>query len=263
MLGPIKRACRGVFHRLGYDIVERKPAKPAEQRRYPPDFSDEEIETLKKVEPYSMTGIDRLCIMTRVARYIVDGDIPGDCVECGVWRGGSMMAVAYTLLAMGRGDRDLHLYDTYTGMVEPSEADVDHTGKQAKDKYQQLRRDDGGSEWCIASRGEVEHNLAATGYDMSRVHLIEGRVEDTIPQSAPERIAILRLDTDWYESTRHELEHLFPRLSPGGVLIVDDYGHWQGQRKAVDEYIQQNKLKLMLCRIDPYARMAIKLPDEV
>lgn len=263
MFGPIKRTCRRVANQLGYDIVDYKP--PVEDRAptYPPDFSDSEIATLKKVEPYSMTGCDRLCIMIRVTRYIVQSNIPGSCVECGVWRGGSMMAVAHTLIESGAADRSLYLYDTYSGMVEPSEADVDHTGKVARDKYQQVCRDDGGSEWCIASREEVQHNLASTGYDMSRVHLIEGRVEETIPENAPEQIAILRLDTDWYESTRHELEHLYPRLSPGGVLIVDDYGHWQGQRKAVDEYIEQNNLKLMLCRIDPYARMAIKLPDNL
>src|ERR1051325_10354963 len=89
-------------------------------------------------------------------------------------------------------------------------------------------------------------------------YTLEGTVEETIPAQAPERIALLRLDTDWYESTRHELVHLYPRLVPGGVLIIDDYGHWEGARKAVDEYIAQNNLRLFLNRIDYAGRLAIK-----
>jgi len=89
------------------------------------------------------------------------------------------------------------------------------------------------------------------------MHFIKGRVEETIPNAAPEQIALLRLDTDWYESTRHELIHLFPRLTHGGVLIIDDYGYWQGARKAVDEYIEENKLSILLARIDSTARMAV------
>ena len=96
---------------------------------------------------------------------------------------------------------------------------------------------------------------AATGYPAERLHFVEGKVEDTIPEQAPERIALLRLDTDWYESTRHELEHLYPRLSPGGVLIIDDYGHWEGARQAVDEYF---KGEVYLHRIDYTGRLAIK-----
>ena len=83
-------------------------------------------------------------------------------------------------------------------------------------------------------------------------------VEDTIPNQAPKEIALLRLDTDWYESTLHELEHLYPRLVSGGVLIIDDYGHWRGAREAVDEYIDKHKLKLFLTRIDYTGRLCVK-----
>lgn len=83
-------------------------------------------------------------------------------------------------------------------------------------------------------------------------------MERTIPAGAPGEIAILRLDTDWYESTRHELEHLYPRLSPGGILIIDDYGHWRGSRKATDEYIEKHAAALFLGRIDYTGRIAVK-----
>jgi hypothetical protein len=104
----------------------------------------------------------------------------------------------------------------------------------------------------------VQRNLAGTGYDLASVKFIKGKVEETIPAHAPARIALLRLDTDWYESTRHELAHLFPRLVPGGVLILDDYGHWQGSRRAVDEYMAEHGIPILLNRVDYTARIAVK-----
>jgi O-methyltransferase len=83
-------------------------------------------------------------------------------------------------------------------------------------------------------------------------------VEDTIPASVPEQIALLRLDTDWYESTKCELEILFPRLVKGGVIIIDDYGCWQGARKAVDEYFNKNNIAILLNRMDDTGRIGIK-----
>ena len=100
--------------------------------------------------------------------------------------------------------------------------------------------------------------MQRTGYDPARMHFVKGDVLETVPQEAPERIALLRLDTDWYESTRHELDHLYARLSPGGILIIDDYGHWRGARRAVDEFIEKHRLRLFLNRIDYTGRLAIK-----
>ena len=98
--------------------------------------------------------------------------------------------------------------------------------------------------------------LAETAYP--RVEFVQGRVENTLPAAAPPEIAVLRLDTDWYESTRHELEHLYPRLVDGGVLIVDDYGYWQGARQAVDEYFGETGEAILLNRIDDTGRIAVK-----
>ena len=102
--------------------------------------------------------------------------------------------------------------------------------------------------------------MALTNYDPKCMHFVQGKVEDTIPEQAPQSIALLRLDTDWYESTRHELEHLFPRLSPGGILIIDDYGDWQGARKATDEFVAKHAPGFFLSRIDDTGRLAIKTP---
>ena len=112
--------------------------------------------------------------------------------------------------------------------------------------------------WCYAPLDAVREAVLSSGYPSRKITFVKGRVEDTLPQAAPEKIAILRLDTDWYESTRHELETLYPRLVRGGVLILDDYGHWQGAKKAVDEYIEKNDLKLFLSRTDYTGRVAIK-----
>jgi len=98
--------------------------------------------------------------------------------------------------------------------------------------------------------------MASTGYNMNRVHLHRGLVEETIPRFAPDRISILRLDTDWYESTKHDLVHLWPRLSPGGILIIDDYGHFAGARDAVDEFFASQPI--FLFRVDYTVRMAVK-----
>lgn len=102
--------------------------------------------------------------------------------------------------------------------------------------------------------------MADTGYPIERVRFVEGRVEDTLPVRVPDRISLLRLDTDWYESTRCELEHLFPKLVPGGVLIVDDYGHWEGCRRAVEEYFDENNIPMLLNRIDYTGRIGIFCP---
>jgi hypothetical protein len=188
----------------------------------------------------------------------VQGDIPGALVECGVWRGGSMMAAALALLQMNRTDRALYLFDTFEGMPPPDEQDVTLHGEAASAILQNPRHPRFRNVFAYATLDEVRANMQQTEYDQTRIHFIQGKVEDTIPEQAPETIALLRLDTDWHESTWHELEHLFPRLSPRGVLIIDDYGHWQGCRRATDEYFARENLPILLNRIDYTGRIAVK-----
>jgi O-methyltransferase len=224
----------------------------------PHDVDPETAATIRAVRPYTMTSTQRLVALCDAVRYLVQARIKGDIVECGVWRGGSMMAVARTLLQQGDGGRDLHLFDTFEGMTEPGEADISLEGESAVELLRTSSRSDPASVWCYAPLDEVRVAMGSTGYDPAKTRFVQGRVEDTLPRHAPERIALLRLDTDWYESTRHTLEQLYPRLAVGGVLILDDYGHWQGARRAVDEYIAGNELALYLHRIDYSGRCAIK-----
>lgn len=168
-----------------------------------------------------------------------------------------------TLQDLGVDDRDVYLYDTFEGMTAPTEVDVSATDPPALETWQRAQVENTRA-WPHLFDGElvteeaVRSVMADTGYPTENLHFVRGPVEETIPSSAPDEIALLRLDTDWYESTRHELVHLFPRMEPGGVLIVDDYGHWQGAQRAVDEYFSGTHPPLLLTRIDYAARIAIK-----
>src|SRR3954468_24824856 len=193
---------------------------------------------IERAFPYTMTGALRLEATVQAVRHCVRRGLPGDFAECGVWRGGSVLAMLLTLREMGIEDRDVWLFDTFEGMTQPTEADRSDYFPPATELWE---RTDGRPwpEWFsseVFNEDLVRELIATAGYPADRIHFVKGPVEETIPQAAPERLALLRLDTDWYESTRHELLHLSPRLCAGGVLILDDYGHWDGARKAVDEY---------------------------
>ena len=252
----IKTISKKLIRRLGFDLVRYSGKQPKES--FPRDFDEEAAEIIRTVEPYTMTSVERLFSLIQAVRYVVRADIPGSIVECGVWRGGSMMAIAHALKRLAKDDRDLYLFDTYEGMTSPTDFDISPSGEPALVKFHRTKRTNDTSEWCYVPIEQVQRNLVNTGYSTDRMNFIKGKVEDTIPCSAPNQISLLRLDTDWYESTRHEFIHLFPRLSVGGVLIIDDYGHWQGSRKATDEYLAQNNISILLNRIDSPGRIAVK-----
>lgn len=209
-----------------------------------------------KCRPYTMTSMERLYSLFQSLHYILDRDIPGDCVECGVWKGGSSMMMALVLLERGETSRRLFLYDTFEGMSQPTEEDRTFQGEAASDLLRSQRKEDETSIWCYSSLEEVRANIVSTGFPVSQIQFVQGKVEETLPLRRPERVGILRLDTDWYVSTKTELELLYPLLETGGVLIIDDFGHWEGARKAVTDYF--GKKGPMLHRIDNTGRILIK-----
>ena len=168
------------------------------------------------------------------------------------------MVAALTLAQAGDRERELYLYDTFAGMPAPSDADVDLHGMSALREWVSIRSDESNDYFAYAPLKEVRSNLMSTEISESRVKYVIGRVEETIPRVVPDRIALLRLDTDWFESTQHELRHLWPLLSEGGILIIDDYGHWRGARRAVDEYFCAMKSPPFLMRIDYTGRLVVK-----
>jgi len=257
MRNKITTAIHSLMRRSGLDIV-RYREKHTVRGSYPADFSAVNIEICAAVKPYTMTSPERVNGLIDAVRYIAANNIAGAMVECGVWKGGSAMAMMLTLKKLKDESRDFYLYDTYTGMSTPSDEDVSFQGDKAHDTFSKLKISEDVSGWCLSPLEEVKQNAFSTGYNKDKIHFIKGKVEDTIPENMPQSIAILRLDTDWYESTKHELIHLFPLLQPNGVLIIDDYGHWQGARKAVDEYISDNNIRILLNRIDYSGRIGIK-----
>ena len=225
-----------------------------------PEVSRADLELLKTVRPFTGTSAERMYALLNAVRYVARNEIAGDMVECGVWRGGSMMLIARALLELKQTDRVLYLYDTYAGMTAPSAQDATQFEKTSPaESFEARKKEEGVVDWCYAPIEEVRKNMSSTGYPEDKLQFIKGPVEKTIPGRIPDQIALLRLDTDFYESSMHELVHLFPRLVSGGVLILDDYGHWEGQRIAVEEYIEKHKVKLLLNRIDYTGRIAVKL----
>lgn len=206
-----------------------------------------------------MTSNERLWSLLNAVRHVVDTRVAGDLVECGVWRGGSVMAMASELKSLGSTDRRIWLYDTFAGMTAPTTEDVEEgTGVTAYSMLKSTPVADGDNVWCVAGLTDVQANVRSTGYPFEQFTFIEGDVGKTLLQTAPEKISLLRLDTDWYESTKMELEVLYPRLSIGGVCIFDDYGHWQGARRAVDEYFEKLGYRPYMHPIDYSGRVLIK-----
>lgn len=225
--------------------------------KYPQDFSSFTRDLWDKVRPYTMTSQARVANLERAARYVIEHDIAGDFVECGVGAGGSMMALAYTLEDLGIRDRRLLLYDTFEGMARPTAEDVSVLGKPASRKWTR-KTQDGECTWHNFPIEDVRANLSRTGYSVEHCLYIKGLVQDTLPHNDSDQIALLRLDTNLYESTVAECEHLMPKLARGGVLIIDDYFRWLGQQKAVDQYLLEHGLRILLTRIDDHAAMGIK-----
>lgn len=241
-----------VARRFGLQI-SRLPRLDRLERTHA-DMDAEFLRLWPVAQPYTMTSIEKGYSLWRAVRYIEDRAIRGDIVECGVWKGGSMLLAGLALQqAAGASSRRIYLFDTFEGMSQPSEVDVSSTGFDALVWWRRHGDDQGA---IVASLNEVETNLARL--DRGSLVFVKGKVEDTIPAEAPDRLALLRIDTDWYESTLHELTHLWPRLEPGGVLIIDDYATWAGARKAVDEFVAALDEPPLLHRIDAAGMIAVK-----
>ncbi len=253
----LKKLINGGLNPLGYTFDKRSPLIGRDG--VPRDIQDDDfLRLFAQCKPASACGLEPMYALYKAVEYIVRRDLEGDLVECGVFRGGSAMMMALGLRHFGcRRGRRIYLYDTYEGMPPPTDADRDITGNTAASLLadRSIKTNPYG---CYSPIEEVQANLRSTGYDEEKLIFVKGMVEDTIPGLAPESIALLRLDTDWHASTRHELIHLYPRLQPGGVMMIDDYGHWQGARKAVDEYLAGLDVPLLLQRVDYTVRSAIK-----
>lgn len=250
-----KKMINNVTTSLGFKLI----SVPKNRKQISESILEKEFgTTYRKCKKFTMTSLKRMYALHKSVEYIVNSEIRGDFVECGVYRGGSAMVIAHTLNKMKKTNRKIYLYDTFAGISKPTTDDFCvHNGKSALSRWQNNQKQEH-NEWAFAHLSEVKKNMLSTGYPKENLVFIKGKVEDTVPEHLPTQIALLRLDTDWYESTKHELNHFYPLLSKHGVLIIDDYGHWSGAKKAVDEYISQNNVPILLNRIDYTGRIGIK-----
>jgi O-methyltransferase len=204
------------------------------------------------VQPYSMTSKERINELFESLEYLRKNEIKGDFVECGVWKGGNILGIIEYLDFFKMTDRNVWLYDTFQGMTEPQDIDVDLNNHKAKNILDQVR--------CFIPIDEVQKNLSLSKFPKENIKYIIGDVEQTLKydENLPLKISLLRLDTDWYQSTKIELEILYPKLLKNGVLIVDDYGHWKGSKKAVDDYFNSLELTPIIKQVDYTAIKIIK-----
>ncbi|MBK8981772.1 MAG: class I SAM-dependent methyltransferase [Ignavibacteria bacterium] len=242
----------------GYKLFKKFYYLSVEMDQMFPDVEKEFIELKEKCQKFTMTTVESLYYTYRSVKHVIENNIPGDFIECGVWKGGNTMMAALTLMKLKNTDRKIYLYDTFEGMSAPTEKDISYKDEDAKIEWSQSQKDSH-NEWCYSSLDEVKQNLYSTGYPKDKLVFVKGKVEDSIPGTLPGEIAILRLDTDWFESTYHELIHLYPLLTKNGFLIVDDYGYWKGAREAVDKYFKDNNVKIFMNRLDNSARAGIKI----
>ncbi len=252
----IKKFVAFILTKLGYRLEKYDFSRPPLDM----DKGFEEICSISK--RYTLTSVERMYTLYKAIEYVVNAGIQGDIVETGVWKGGSMMLAALTLQKFDDVRRKIYLYDTYGGMTKPGEKDIMFANHySAKEKWDDIQKNKAYQDiwFCYASLEEVRNNLKITNYPEDKLIFVEGDVEETIPGKMPEQIAILRLDTDWYASTKHVLKHLFPIIVSGGVLIIDDYGHWQGAKEAVEEYFKEQNKKIFLIRVDKTGRAGIKI----
>jgi hypothetical protein len=249
----VKEFIKKVVDSIGYKIVKNSDM---DQASFGLDQGFLDISKLCKL--YTQLSTERLFALYQSVNYLIRNKVEGDFVQCGVWKGGSVMLAIWAAMEFKEFSSEFYLYDTFEGMSEPTVKDTwAYNGKSAHEKWQSMQ--DKGESWNYSSIEEVKKNVFSTTYPEGNFIFVKGKVEETIPARMPDKISLLYLDTDWYASTLHELVHLYPRLSPGGVMIVDDYGDFSGAREAVDQYFRERGLAPLLNRIDHTGRLIIKL----
>lgn len=260
MVRSLRSALRTALRLMGLEVYRR--GKDPRSLLDMNNLDEHTLSIFREVKSISATSLHRVDALVGAIRYLEAGDVPGAFVECGVWRGGSVVAMIRALQSLGSAERDIYLFDTFCGMSQLpgySEHDISFRGEKADDLFNSPGSEKKAEYWSV-SLEMVRKTVMSTSYPPDKLHFIQGMVEETLPQRAPHEIALLRLDTDFYQSTKHEMVHLYPRLVKGGVLLVDDYGHWRGAKKAVDEYLaENNEASILLNRIDYSGRIGVKI----
>ena len=262
----MKKIIKNIFSLFGLAIVRKikTPLPIAEAASIPyqdfADISEKSKKIYSEISPYTLITLERTDAIITSIDYLCANNIPGDIVECGIWKGGSICAAIKALVLNNSFERKIYLFDAFDVDVMFSSKSEIPEDKSFDGKTCEELLNEGGlakENYSYQLQGVIDL-LKTTGYPMENIIFKIGLVENTLPCNEIEKIALLRLDTDWYDSTKHELIHLFPKITKNGVLLIDDYGYWQGCRKAVDDYIKDHSLSILLHRTDHTGRSAIK-----
>ena len=260
----MKGLLKHLIETAGYEISRKSVSGEGNDYR-PSAFELEAEEKIKIVGKHTMLPYNRLLSLYEQAIFCETSELPGSFIECGTWKGGVAGLMALANLAHGKIRRHLHLFDSFAGIPEPDEA-VDGTKA-----VMEARQFGGGTKGKLVaingfyeSAGTLQVNRELLeniiGYDQSFLHYHQGWFQDTVPRDAGKvgEIAILHLDGDWYASTMVCLENLYDKVVRGGFIIIDDYGCYEGCRKAVDEFLKRQRIRVYLHRIDSTGRYWIK-----
>lgn len=258
----MKKVIKKSFNLLGLDIVKIKQENSS-KHQFPHDLDDNFVSLFNKNKHLLGGFTPKLYTTYKITEYLTKNQIPGDFIECGVYKGRQIVMMALTLLKYGDSKREIYLYDTFSGMTKPGEKDFKkhrpqvETSQKNLSKWKNMQNEDHNL-YCYAPMDLVKKNVFETGYPKDKIHFEKGDVLKTIPNSSHEKISFLRLDTDWYELTKHELFHLYPLVVSNGVVSIDDYGSWQGAREAIDEFFLSEKFCPLLFRTGPSERAFVK-----
>ena len=256
-MNPILRLLKSLLKKIDYNLIKNEPFQLNKEF---PELNKFEEELFKISSKFTMTSNERLFALMKSIEFIIKNNVRGDFVECGVWRGGNLI-IFQKFIENYNLQKKIFAYDTFEGMSEPEELDKTFDGQSSIELLKKLNKKKVNRKDNIliaeCSEEQVIHNFKqnVNKYDLK---CIKGKVEETLlnANNLPSKISLLRLDTDWHASTKIELEILYPLLEKNGILIIDDYGYWQGARKAVDEYFIDKNVTMF--KIDFTGRMIIK-----
>ena len=255
-MNPILRLFKSLFKKINYNLHKIEPINIEQEF---PDSNNFEKELFEIISEYTMTSHERIFALMKSINFVKHNNVDGDFVECGVWRGGNLI-LFQKFVEKYNLSKKIYAYDTFEGMSEPDKIDETFKGESSIDLLNKLykKKVDRKKNILIAdcSIEQVQENFKKFS-NKNNLICIKGPVEKTLDlkKNLPNKISILRLDTDWYSSTKKELEILFPLLEKNGILIIDDYGFWKGARKAVDEYFENKNVTMF--KIDFTGRMII------
>ena len=239
----IKNSIKKVLKKFSYEIKKIKEINILIFNSNKKNNFEEYYQICKK-ESLNVSK-ERFVSLYQSINYIYKNDIEGDFVECGVFMGGSAMMISFAMREFDKinnSSKNLWLYDTFEGMANPTIHDENILNEKATTELKNKTKKENSKDiWAYSSIDYVKQNIKKTNIKLERVKYIKGLVEKTLIKDKPKKISLLRLDTDFYESTKIELEELYPLLETGGIIIIDDYGHWKGCKKAVDEYFKDKK----------------------